>query len=182
MAAAGVSSLMVELLSLPDGETMTPTPPPMPRDMSLEIGLKTSGKVDELMGKVQVTAKFASVYRFEMSDEIIEETPHHPIDLSRRRPNFFRHNATTQVSEALEPRVLALTSDASLQEAMDAFRDTHDELAVVVSPEKSNGMAWRVQTLLAKVGCQLREGRTPASRELPKNVCVYVVGVGGQMA
>lgn len=64
MAAAGVSSLVVELLSLPDGETMTPTPPPMPRDMSLEIGLKTSKKVDELMGKVQVTAKFAAVFYY----------------------------------------------------------------------------------------------------------------------
>lgn len=103
----------------------------------------------------------------------------HHIDPPRSRPISSLLNAATQVSEALEPRVLALTSDASLQEAMDAFRDTHDELAVVVSPEKSNGMAWRVQTLLAKVGpsmilCQLREGRTPASRELQKSfACIW---------
>lgn len=52
MAAAGVSSLVVELFSLAESEA--PAPAPMPRDMSLEIGLKISGRVDKLMGKVQV--------------------------------------------------------------------------------------------------------------------------------
>ena len=50
MAAAGVSSLVVELFSRADA----PAVQPMPRDMSLEIGLKISGKVDKLMGKIQV--------------------------------------------------------------------------------------------------------------------------------
>jgi len=50
MAAAGVSSLVVELFSRAD----VPAVQPMPRDMSLEIGLKMSGKVDKLMGKIQV--------------------------------------------------------------------------------------------------------------------------------
>lgn len=50
MAAAGVSSLVVELCSRADA----PAVQPMPRDMSLEIGLKISGKVDKLMGKIQV--------------------------------------------------------------------------------------------------------------------------------
>lgn len=50
MAAAGVSSLVVELFSRAD----VPAVQPMPRDMSLEIGLKISGKVDKLMGKIQV--------------------------------------------------------------------------------------------------------------------------------
>ena len=54
MAAAGVSSLVVELFSRTDTKASALTA--MPRDMSLEIGLKISGKVDELMGKVQVCA------------------------------------------------------------------------------------------------------------------------------
>lgn len=53
MAAAGVSSLVVELFSRADNDAFA-APPVMPRDMSLEIGLKISGKVDKLMGKVQV--------------------------------------------------------------------------------------------------------------------------------
>lgn len=50
MAAAGISSLVVEVFSRADSEK----PAVMPRDMSLEIGLKISGQVDQLMGKVQV--------------------------------------------------------------------------------------------------------------------------------
>lgn len=52
MAAAGVSSLVVEVFSR--AGSGTPAPPAMPRDMSLEIGLKISSKVDALMNKVQV--------------------------------------------------------------------------------------------------------------------------------
>lgn len=50
MAAAGISSLVVEVFGRADNEK----PAVMPRDMSLEIGLKISGRVDEVMGKVQV--------------------------------------------------------------------------------------------------------------------------------
>ena len=54
MAAAGVSSVVVEIFSPPAGEA--PEPTQMPRDMSLEIGLKTPGTIDELMRKIQVKA------------------------------------------------------------------------------------------------------------------------------
>ena len=54
MAAAGVSSLVVEIFSPSAGEG--PEPPLMPRDMSLEIGLKSPGTIDELLRKIQVKA------------------------------------------------------------------------------------------------------------------------------
>lgn len=60
MAAAGVSSLVVELFSRAD--TKASALATMPRDMSLEIGLKISGKVDELMGKVQVGAMRGDIH------------------------------------------------------------------------------------------------------------------------
>lgn len=50
MAAAGISSLVVEVFGRADSEK----PAVMPRDMSLEIGIKISDRVDEVMGKVQV--------------------------------------------------------------------------------------------------------------------------------
>ncbi|CAM9413238.1 unnamed protein product [Scytosiphon promiscuus] len=134
MAAAGVSSLVVELFSRADApvvQARLEAAAGMPRDMSLEIGLKISGKVDKLMGKIQVT-------------------------------------------DALVPRILTLTADTSLSEAMRAFRLTRNEFAVVVArsgyesfeaspsssstPEGAGGRAgtngdatgWHAQTVLAE--------------------------------
>ncbi|CAM9567240.1 unnamed protein product [Ectocarpus fasciculatus] len=109
MAAAGVSSLVVELFSRADA----PAVQPMPRDMSLEIGLKISGRVDKLMGKIQSLRKRGGGGGGggRISRELYEQG----------------------VTDALVPRILALTADTPLSEAMRAFRLTRNEFAVVVS-------------------------------------------------
>lgn len=74
-----------------------------------------------------------------------------------------------QVTDALVPRILTLTADTSLPEAMRAFRLTRNEFAVVVAgsgfgtydasaPPPQTGIngddasGWHAQTILAEVG------------------------------
>lgn len=58
IAAAGVSSVVVEVFSRKENKAIVKeVTAAMPRDMSLEIGVKVSGESDMLVGKVQVRCR-----------------------------------------------------------------------------------------------------------------------------
>lgn len=76
MAAAGVSSLLVEVFSRTENEVSAKeTTAAMPRDMSLEIGLRVSGEADILMSKVKVRqcTAYNNIVRIDIEIYVHEE-------------------------------------------------------------------------------------------------------------
>lgn len=110
-------------------------------------------------------------------------------------PRCRRRRRLFQVADALVPRILTLTADTSLPEAMQAFRLTRNEFAVVVAesgfetydasaspplPAQTgvngdNASGWHAQTILAEVSLrefvETRRRRVARGLERVSRVC-----------